>query len=129
MNNPKSKYLIVVISLAIGALHFLIDPGYNGPLKEFVTGYLIDILLPMNIYLLTQLPLRKHYAIKKSRWIGMAFTFLIGCSVEILQYFGFAVFGNTFDPIDILMYALGILLGLSLDMTLIKRFEDENTSV
>jgi glycopeptide antibiotics resistance protein len=50
-------------------------------------------------------------------------TFLIGLTVEFLQYFEKPIFGQTYDPCDILMYALGILLGLSFDMVILERFE------
>jgi hypothetical protein len=42
----------------------------------------------------------------------------------LLQITGFRIFGNTFDPLDILMYGLGIGLGLMIDMTLIDKLED-----
>ena len=34
---------------------------------------------------------------------------------EVGQYFGFYILGRTFDPIDIVMYAAGVLLAALVD--------------
>ena len=123
MKNPKSLILIVGVSLLIGGLHFVLGPGYQGGFRPFVTGYLMDLLLPMDVYLLSQVALRKHYAIAKSRWLGALGTFAMGLAVELLQYQGVPLFGNTADPLDLLMYALGTGLGLGIDLGLLARWE------
>ena len=46
------KLLITIIALSVGALHFVTGEGYQGPFPVFVNGYLIDILLPMVLFLL-----------------------------------------------------------------------------
>ena len=123
MKSKKSTYLIVAISLFIGLLHFLTGPGYQGMFKHFVQGYLIDLLLPLNVYLLLQLSLRKKLTVYTSRIVGALFTFSFGVFVELLQLNKFALFGNTYDPLDILMYAIGVSLGLIVDLTIINWFE------
>jgi hypothetical protein len=47
--------------------------------------------------------------------------FGFGCFVEASQYFGRPVFGSTFDPLDIVAYASGVLLGILLDLVIIPR--------
>jgi len=123
MKNPKSLIFIVGISLLTAGLHFVIGPGYSGWFRPFVTGYLMDILLPMNVYLLSQVALRKHYPLAKSRWLGALGTFGIGLAVEGLQYQGVPLFGSTADPLDLLMYALGAGLGLGIDLGVLARWE------
>jgi hypothetical protein len=125
MKNKKSIFLIVGISLFIVLLHFIIGPDYNGIYKNFVRSYLIDLLLPMNVYLLLQISLRKKISIVKSRVIGALFTFLIGLIVEILQLFKIEFFGSTYDPLDIVMYGIGVMLGLLVDYTIIDKFENQ----
>jgi hypothetical protein len=80
MKNRKSTYLIVAISLLVALLHFLIGPGYQRPFRVFIRGYLIDILLRFNLYLLFQISLRKHLPAFKSRIIDATGTFFI-CGV------------------------------------------------
>ena len=126
MKNVKSVYFIVAISLVGGLLHFILGSNYTGPLKNFLNGYLIDILLPLNLYLLLQIALRKILTITQSRICGALFTFIIGLTVEMLQLNDIDVFGNTYDPLDIVMYGIGILLGILLDFTIIDNFEKRN---
>jgi hypothetical protein len=123
MNSQKSIRLIVGISISIGLLHFLIGPDYRGPFRNFITGYLIDILLPMNTYLLGQLPLRKIFSVSKSRVVASLGTFTFGAVVEYLQYLGMDFLGKTYDPLDLLMYALGVGLGIMIDCLLLDRWE------
>jgi hypothetical protein len=123
MKSKKSIYLIVAISLFVGLLHFVTRPGYQGPFKQFVHGYLIDLLLPLNLYLLLQLSLRKKLSVLHSRVVAAVSTFFFGVVVELLQLNNIHLFGNTYDPLDILMYATGVGLGLILDLTIINKFE------
>lgn len=124
MRNNISKLLIVLISLFVGLLHFLIGPDYQGVFKNFIRGYLIDILLPMNLYLLLQISLRQYFTLNKARLIGIFSTFIFGVVVEILQANGIRFLGNTYDPLDILMYGLGIAIGVTLDLLIIDRLEN-----
>jgi len=123
MRNIKSVYLIVAISLIVGLLHFIFGPNYQGLFKDLINGYLIDLLLPLSLYLLFQTALRKFLSVTKSRIIGALTTFVIGLTVEILQLNDIPVFGSTFDPLDILMYAIGVLLGILIDVTIIDKLE------
>lgn len=125
MRNKKSLYLIVAISLFVGLLHILIGPNYQGIFKHFIRGYLIDILLPLNLYLLLQISLRKKLSVYKARIIGAAFTFSFGIIVEILQWNKIDFLGKTYDPLDILMYGIGIGFGVFLDLTIINNLEKQ----
>ena len=88
-------------------------------------GYLIDILLPMNLYLLIQIAIRQNISANKSRIIGAIVTFTFGVLVEIVQLYKIEFFGRTYDPWDILMYVIGIGLGLVIDLTIIAKFEKQ----
>lgn len=123
VKNQRSIYIIVAISLFVGSLHFLIGPNHNGIFKHFINGYLIDILLPLNIYLLMQIALRKKMKTKWCRAVGILLTFLFGLTIEILQYYDILVFGSTYDPLDILMYGIGVILGLFIDLLIIDKLE------
>lgn len=125
MKNKKSTYIIVSISIFVGLLHFVIGPDYQGIFRHFIRGFLFDILLPVNLYLLIQIALRKNISVHKARIIGAIFTVAFGTLVEILQFYKIEFLGRTFDPWDFLMYAIGVGLGMVIDLTIIDRFEKQ----
>jgi uncharacterized membrane protein len=92
----------------------------------FFSSYLIDILLPMNVYLLFQIALRPKMKLQLALFIGFLSTFLIGLFVEFSQYFDYPVFGSTYDPVDIVMYFLGAVGGLLFDFLIIQPVEKKN---
>jgi len=116
--NTTKRLIIIALALVVGALHFLTGENYQGPFPVFVNGYLIDILLPMVLFLLLELVPNK---LIRSTLFRACAVFGFGCCVETSQYFGYPIFGSTFDPLDILAYAGGLLLGILLDLVLFPR--------
>jgi hypothetical protein len=125
MKNKNSIYIIVSISLFVALIHLAVGPDYQGIFRHFIRGYLIDILLPMNMYLLLQISLRKNIAVIKARIIGAIFIFSFGTMVEILQLYKIEFLGRTYDPWDILMYGIGVGAGILIDLTIIDKFEKQ----
>ena len=106
----------VVIPIAL--LHFVTGSHYKGPYPEFVNGYLLDILVPFAFYFLLcphEIPLLRSWIVKSILVLGA------GSSVEIAQFFGAPIFGRTFDPVDFIMYGIGVLLAAILDTTVMPR--------
>ncbi|MBL8960757.1 MAG: hypothetical protein JNJ98_12960 [Gemmatimonadetes bacterium] len=89
-------------------------PQYRGPFRAFVTGYLIDLLLPFSLVLLLGVGLEQAPTLRRPAVRATAVV-LVGVAVEWLQYLGVPVFGRTFDPLDLLMYAAGALAALALE--------------
>lgn len=114
----KKRFLFTVIALIVAALHFIKDRIFQGQLRVFVNGYMIDILLPMTLFLLMGLFQNKTI---RSPFFRACAVFGFGCFVEATQYFGRPIFGSTFDPFDILAYACGVLLGIFLDLVVFPR--------
>ena len=127
MKNNKSIFFIVGVSLLVASMHFIIGPDYSGIFKDFVRSYLIDLILPMNLYLLLQISLRKKISIVNSRVVGAICTFSFGVIVEILQLLKIDLFGSTYDPLDIVMYGIGVIIGIIVDYTIIDKFENKHT--
>ncbi len=113
------KLIITGIAVLVGALHFVTGENYQGPFPVFVDGYLIDILLPMTLFLLISLFQNK---LIRSMLFRACAVFGFGSFVEASQYFGHPIFGSTFDPFDIVAYAGGVLLGVLLDLFIFPRF-------
>jgi hypothetical protein len=114
----NKKLVITLIAIAVAALHFLKGEEYQGPFPVFVNGYLIDILLPMVLFLL--MGLIENRLIRSACFRACA-VLGFGIMVEASQGLGRPIFGSTFDPLDILAYAAGVLLGLLLELFLFPR--------
>jgi hypothetical protein len=114
----SKKAIITIIALTVGLLHFITGESYRGPFPVFMNGYLIDILLPMMLYLLLGLVEAK---LIRSPLLRATVVFLFGCVVETSQYLGYPLSGSIFDLLDILAYAGGVGLGLILDLILFPR--------
>ena len=112
------KIIITFIALTVGALHFITGEEYQGPFPNFVNGYLIDILLPMALFML--LGLFQNRMIRSALFRACAI-FGFGCFVEASQYFGRPIFGSTYDSLDIVAYAVGVALGTLFDLVLFPR--------
>ena len=109
----SKRVVITIIAIGTAGLHFITGEQYVGPFVMFVNGYLIDILLPMTLVLLMGLFQNKLIG---SSIFRASTVFMTGCLVEFSQYLGYPIFGSTFDPLDILAYAGGVLIGLVLDL-------------
>ena len=122
LKSPK-KIIIVFINLFVGFLHLITGEHYEGPFPLFVNGYMIDILLPFAFYFLltlTEIPFLKSWMRRFALIFGLA------TLVEISQASSTPLFGRTFDPLDIAMYALGALLAAFLDeVVFLKIFSSE----
>jgi hypothetical protein len=110
--------IIVVIAL----IHiFRVGSYLKGDLYLMYYSYVSDLIIPFGIYFL--LCINELYIKILWKWyikaaIILGFTTL----VEILQLLGIYALGITFDPVDILMYALGVGIAVIFDRLLFKRF-------
>lgn len=118
MKNQK-KITIVVIALFVGLLHFIFGPEYQGPFSLFIHGYLIDILLPFSLFLLFGLT---NNPFEKNAWTRGILLFVIGLCVELLQYSGYKILGNTADLFDLLAYVCGILLAVLFERYFLSKY-------
>jgi glycopeptide antibiotics resistance protein len=114
----RKRVVIVSVEILIALLHFFTGSNYRGPYPGFVNGYLLDILVPFAFYFLLCL---NEFSLLRS-WIGKSILVLGSASlVEIAQLFGVPLFGQTFDPVDFIMYGIGVLLAAILDTTVFPR--------
>ena len=115
------KIVVITIMIPIALLHFVTGSNYTGPCPEFVSGYLLDILIPFGFYFLlclAELGLFKPWIVKSILVFG------VGAFVEIAQFFDVPILGRTFDPVDFVMYGIGIMLAAVLDTRVFPRTFD-----
>jgi hypothetical protein len=111
--------VVVCIVVPIALLHFFTGSAYHGPWPELVNGYLMDVLVPLAFYLLLclpEVPQLRPWPVKALIMFGAA------SSVEIAQFFGAPILGQTFDPLDFVAYGLGVGAAVLLDTMLLPRF-------
>jgi len=114
----RKRVVIVSLVIPIALLHFATGTHYRGPYPGFVNGYLLDILVPFAFYFLLCL---SEFSLLSSWIVKSILVFGAGSSVEIAQFFGVPIFGRTFDPVDFIMYGIGVLLAVVLDTTVFPR--------
>jgi len=114
-DNQKKKYLIVGIEIILGLMH-IVGIGRHSGERVFTlsTSYFSDLALPFGFYFLLTVSEEKTAFLQKW-WVKAGAVFLIAALAEIGQYFDLYIFGRTFDPIDIAMYAAGVLLAVFVD--------------
>lgn len=110
----RRKPVVVAICLIAAALHLVTGPDYQGPLRRFVTGYLIDLVLPFALVLLLGVGLEEVPTLRRPVVRATA-VFLVGVAVELLQYLDVPVFGRTADFVDLLMYGTGAIAALGFE--------------
>ena len=116
----KKTVVMVCIMVPVALLHFVTGPKYSGPFPHFVNGYLLDILLPFAFYFLL-CPQDVTYAVLRPLYAKAAPVFAIGLTIETAQFFGVPIFGSTFDPLDYVMYALGVSFAAIIDTQIFPR--------
>jgi len=108
--------VLVVIQIIVASVHILrLGQILNGQMYILYYSYFSDLVLPFAWYFLLsfgepQIPPLRQWYVKA----GVVFSLMTFS--EIGQYFGFYVFGVTFDPLDILAYGAGILIAAFLDV-------------
>jgi hypothetical protein len=111
LKNYKRAF-VITLAVIVALLHFVIGPEYEGPFKNFLSGYLIDILLPFFLYFLFTLNINQT---KQKIAVGVGI-FVFGAVIEYLQYRGVGIFGSTFDPYDFAAYFFGICSATLFDL-------------
>jgi len=110
--NVRKRAVVVGVAVVVALAHFVTGSAYRGPWPELVNGYLMDILVPFAFYFLLTLP---ESAWLKPWLVKGLLVFGAASCVEIAQYAGVPIFGQTFDPLDFVMYGLGVALAVLLD--------------
>lgn len=117
----KRTYVIVAIQLLMAcafifrAGSYLTDSAYI-----FYQSYVADLIMPFSFYFLLSLneksmPFLRNWLTKGS------IIFLIMTTTEIFQYFEIYMFGVTFDPMDILAFAVGTIVAVIADQLIFPR--------
>lgn len=111
----RRRAVAFAIVLAVAAIHlFRIGTLLHGPLFRLYYGYASDVLVPLGMYFLLSLSGARLGPIRGWRARAVV-VFGVASAAEILQGFGVPMLGRTFDPLDFVMFAVGVLVAVVLD--------------
>jgi len=117
----KQKVIVILIQSVIAYLH-IVGIGRNSTEMIFnlSASYFSDLALPFGFYFLLKM-LEPQIAAVRRWWVKAGAVFLLAATAEALQYLGVYALGRTFDPLDFVAYAAGLLLAVCFD-TILARF-------
>ena len=113
--------LVFSIMLVIALVHLFRAGTYlQGSLFTLYYSYFSDIVIPFGMYFL--LCLEDVYIRFLKDWrVKAMLVFGVASSTEVMQAFDVPLLGQTFDPLDFVMFAGGVLLAALVDRFLFDR--------
>jgi len=113
--------IIVAIELAIAAVHlFRLGSYLDGQAFTLYYSFASDVLVPFGVYFLLFLCESAAPAVR--RWqIKAGIVFAGATATEVAQAFGAPILGQTFDPVDIVMFGVGVLLAVLVDIMVFRK--------
>lgn len=113
--------VIVSILLLIALVHlFRVGTYLRGSLFTLYYSYFSDIVVPFGMYFLICLNDMRVRSLRDWRVKAML-VFGVASSTEVLQACGVPLLGQTFDPLDFVMFGGGVLLAALVDRFLFDR--------
>ena len=115
------KALLVIGLEVLLACVFVAGAGMaDGPARTFYQSYAADIIIPFSFYFLLTLSERRH-PVLKAWWVKLLAIFALCSASEVLQFFGVFALARVFDPLDFVMYGVGVLLAAGVDRLVLAR--------
>ena len=117
---PKRLVILSIMAL-IAALH-IFGPARMavGFWHDLYYSYFSDLAMPFAFYFLLCAAESQFHFLRRW-WIKAILVFGLALTAEILQGFGIYALGRTFDPWDVVMYALGVLLAVAVERGIFAR--------
>lgn len=121
MNIRNKKVILVVFLQLVIASIFVIGARWaSRPVYLLFQSYFADIIIPFSFYFL--LTLRGNETKLFNTWWKRILAILaLSFTSETLQYFEVYTLASIFDPIDYLMYVIGVLLAVFVDRKIFPR--------
>ena len=113
--------VVIAIMLVIALVHaFRIGSYLEGSLFTLYYSYFSDVAIPFGLYFLLCLNEGLGRWLKDWRFKSLL-VFAVTSLTEVMQAFGLPILGRTFDPLDFLMFSIGVLLAAFVDRVVLKR--------
>ncbi len=112
--------IITLIAIVTALLYVFLKPEEG----SFIQKYLFNILFPLNAYLLIQMIFRRMWSVAMCRMLGTMGVLILGFVIEIMQSYGVEFLPGAYDPLDIMMYAMGVGVGFVVDVYILDRLKN-----
>lgn len=117
----KKKIVVTSIQFVLVALMIIGANLTTGSLRIFYFSYFADLIIPFGFYFLLILSQRKHSVFEKWQVTSLSI-FILCASSEMLQYFGIYALARVFDPLDFVMYGIGVLVAAFVDRNIFAKY-------
>ena len=116
----KRVRLVIFIELVIASIFIIGADWANRSSYIFFQSYYADIFLPFGFYFL--LSIKGDDSKYFSAWWKKALAiFTLTATSETMQYFGIFALARVFDPLDYVMYGLGVMLAVLVDRVIFTK--------
>ena len=121
MNKQNKRVrLVVLLELIIAAIFIIGAEWISRSIYILFQSYYADIFLPFGFYfLLSAKGDRNRYL--NSWWKKSIAIFALCASSETLQYFGIFALARVFDPLDYVMYGIGVMMAVFVDRVIFSK--------
>jgi hypothetical protein len=118
----RRKAVVISIMLVISLVHFLRVGTYlDGIYFTLYYSFFSDVFIPFGLYFLLCAG-ETSFGFLADWWIKATIVFGGATFTEIMQSFDIYFFGTTYDPVDIVMFAMAALLAAFVDRVLFWRY-------
>lgn len=117
MPGRRRTVAIAVIAAVVAVHAFHLGSWLSDGARRLYAAYASDVMLPFAGYFVLCLSERRHRFLADAR-LKAAIVFGLATACELLQGLGVPALGRIFDPLDILMYALGTLAAMAIERAL-----------
>ena len=116
--SARRRAVAVAVVAGVAAIHILRVGSYlRGTAHLLYYSYASDVLLPFAMYFVLCLS-ERHLAVLGD-WRARALVILAAASgAEVLQGCGVPMLGRTFDPLDFVMYGIGVFVAIVVERVL-----------
>jgi hypothetical protein len=108
--------MIVIVSLHV----FRVGSYLSGAWFTLYYSYFSDVVIPFGFYFMLT-PSEANVKFLRPWYAKALLVFGAASATEIAQAFGIYMLGVTFDPIDIVMFGIGVLLAAFVDRVILGR--------
>ena len=121
-DSPKRKKVQLVVGLQLLiAVVFVSGVGRaHESVRVLYHSFFADIAIPFGFYFLLALN-DDTVTFLNPWWVKALAVFALCATSEILQFFGIFALARTFDPLDFVMYGVGVLMAASVDRGILAR--------